>query len=121
LSIIFAKELSEKPKSIAEYNLRKVGLPYVLKYTGNGAIIVTGTTRKCWYLVKSSSRLLQNTSSNPCCHWIHIFGKFFYRTFSTKAQSFLEKEWKNRATVPVNFFNFQKNCGNRKRTCKKSL
>jgi retron-type reverse transcriptase len=110
LSIRLVKEMSEKPKSIAEYNLRNVGLPYVLKYTGNGATIVTSTKRKCWYLVKSSSQLLQNTSSNLCCRWTHTHGKFSYRTFSTRAQPFIEKEWENRAIVPVDFVNFQENC-----------
>ena len=66
--------MNEKPKSIAEYDIRNVGLPYVLKYTGNGATIVTYTKRNCWYLVKSGSRHLQNTSSNLCCHWTHIHG-----------------------------------------------
>ena len=55
LSIRLVKEMSEKPKSIAEYNKRNVGLPYVLKYIGNGATIVTYTKRNCQYLVKSSS------------------------------------------------------------------
>lgn len=112
LSIGLVKEMSEKPKSIAGYNIRNVGLPYALKCIGNGATIITDTKYKCWYVVKSSSQLLQNTSSNLCCRWTHTHGKFFYRTFSTKDHPFLEKEWKDRATVPVDFVNFQKNCVN---------
>nr|AVR57658.1 hypothetical protein [Halamphora calidilacuna] len=112
LSIRLVKEMSEKPKSIAEYNKRNVGLPYVLKYIGNGATIVSYTKCNCQYLVKSSSRPLQNISSNLCCHWTHIHGKFAHKTFSSKAQPFLEKDWENRATVPVHFVNFQENCVN---------
>lgn len=112
LSIRLVKEMSEKPKSIVEYDTRNVGLPYVLKCIINGAAIVTYTKRNCWYLVKSRSRPLQNISSNLCCHWTHIHGKFSHKTFSTKTQPFLEKDWENRATVPVDFVNFQKNCVN---------
>ena len=112
LSIRLVKEISEKPKSIAEYNIRNVGLPSVQKYNGNGVTIVTYTKRNRLYLVKSNSRLLRKTSSNLCCHWTHIHGKFSYKTFSTKSQPFLEKDWENRATVPVDFVNFQTNCEN---------
>ena len=103
LSIRLVKELSEKPKSIAVYDIRNVGLSYVLKYIGNGATILTYTKLNYRYLVKSSSRPLQNISSNLCCRWTHIHGKFSHKTFSTKAQPFLEKDWENRATVPVDF------------------
>lgn len=59
--------MSEKPKSIAEYNIRNVGLPYVSRYIGHGATIVTYTKCNRWSIVKSGSQLLQNTSSNLCC------------------------------------------------------
>lgn len=76
LSIRLAKEISEKLKGIAEYNIRNVGLLHVPKHTGNGAIILTYTNRNRWYLVKSGSRLLQNTNNNLWYHWKHIHDKF---------------------------------------------
>lgn len=112
LSIKLVKEMSEKPKSIVKYDIRNVGLLKFRKEYGNGSIIVTYTKRNCQYLVKSSSRPLQNISSNLCCHWTHIHGKFSHKTFSSKAQPFLKKDWENRATVPVDFVNFQENCVN---------
>ena len=47
MSIGLVKEINEKLKSIAEYNLRNVGLPYVLKRIGNGATIITDGKYKC--------------------------------------------------------------------------
>lgn len=121
LSIRLVKRMSEKPKSIAEYNIRNVRLPYVSKYIGNGAPIVTYTRRNRWSFVKSGSQLLQNTSSNLCCRWTHIHGKFSYKIFSTKVQPFLEKNWKSCATVPVDFVNFQTTCVNWKGPVKKKI
>ena len=110
LSIRFVKEMSEKPKSIAEYDVQNVGLSKSRKGYGNGAAKVIHTNRNYLCIIKSNSRPLQNISSNLCSRWTHIHGKFSHKTFSTKAQPFLEKDWKNRATVPVDFVNFQKNC-----------
>jgi group II intron reverse transcriptase/maturase len=104
--------MSEKPKSIVEYNIRIIGLPSVRKYIGNGDTIVAFAGHNCQLWSKSGSRLLQNTSSNLCCRWTHIHSKFYYRTFSSKAHPFLEKGWENRATVPVDFVNFQNDCVN---------
>ena len=103
MSIRFVKEMSEKPKSIAEYDVQNVGLP---EEYGNGVTTVIHTNRNYWCIIKSNSRLLQNISSNLCSRWTHIHGKFSHKTFSTKAQPFLKKDWENRATVPVDFVNF---------------
>lgn len=121
LFIKLVKEMSEKLKSIAGYNIRNVGLPYALKCIGNGATIKTDTKGKLWYLVKSSSQLLQNTSSNLCCHWTHTDDKFSYRISFTKAHPFSETEWKDCATVPVDSVNFQKNWAKWKGCIKKFI
>ena len=47
LSIRFVKGMSEKPKSIAGYNIRNIGLPSVRRYIGNGDTIVAFAGHNC--------------------------------------------------------------------------
>ena len=47
LSIKLVKEISEKPRSIAEYNVRNVRLSSVRKCMGNGGTIVTFAGHNC--------------------------------------------------------------------------
>lgn len=86
---------------------------------GNGDTIVAFAGHNCQLWAKSDSQLLQNTSSNLCCRWTHIHKKLYYRTFSSRAHPFLEKDWQNHVTVPVDFANFQNDCVSWKKPIKK--
>lgn len=53
LSIRLVKEMSEKPKSIAEYDIRNVGLRKSRKMYYNGGTILASTKRNCQVQITS--------------------------------------------------------------------
>jgi hypothetical protein len=56
LSLRLVKGMSEKPKSIVEYNLRSTGLPSTCKCNGNGADVVAHARCNNRVLVKVGSQ-----------------------------------------------------------------
>jgi group II intron reverse transcriptase/maturase len=113
--ISHVKRMSEVPKSVASCKKRNAGLPKGRKTYGCRAPVVAQALFNGRDIVKGCSKCVQFGRKDVLSCWTDIHVSIRHRAFSRKAGApFLEEEWKDRATIPTRFLEFQNTCKNNK-------